>query len=98
MALGPERNTNIANKKIFHYDDAYIKQHLSNLWSSFHEIVKEHWGWAEKKGLLMKKGVYSCYFANLVKTLRATDLDITLHLNTNLISRKKITKIALLWN
>ena len=26
-----------------------IKQHLSNIWSSAHEKVKQHWGWAEKK-------------------------------------------------
>ena len=26
----------------------YIKQHLSNIWSSIHEKVKQHWGWTEK--------------------------------------------------
>ena len=26
-----------------------IKQHLSNIWSSIHEKVKQHWGWVEKK-------------------------------------------------
>ena len=26
----------------------YIKQHLSNIWSSIHEKVKQHWGWVEK--------------------------------------------------
>ena len=25
-----------------------IKQHLSNIWSSIYENVKEHWGWVEK--------------------------------------------------
>ena len=30
----------------------YIKQHLSNIWSSIHEKVKEHWGWVEKKHYL----------------------------------------------
>ena len=25
-----------------------IKQHLSNIWSSIHEKVKQHWGWVEK--------------------------------------------------
>ena len=24
------------------------KQHLSNIWSSIHEKVKQHWGWVEK--------------------------------------------------
>ena len=32
------------------YDDAfYIQQHLSTVWSSIHEEVKQHWGWVEKK-------------------------------------------------
>ena len=25
------------------------KQHLSNIWSSIHEKVKQHWGWVQKK-------------------------------------------------
>ena len=25
------------------------KQHLSNIWSSIHGKVKQHWGWVEKK-------------------------------------------------
>ena len=29
-----------------------VKQHLSNIWSSFHEKVKQHWGWAVKKHCL----------------------------------------------
>ena len=36
------------------YDDACIKQHLSNIWSSNHEKVKQHWGWDEKKRFLLK--------------------------------------------
>ena len=36
-----------------------IKQHLSNIWSSIYEKVKQHWGWAEKKAFLMKNSVYS---------------------------------------
>ena len=31
-----------------------IKQHLSNIWSSIHEKLKQHWGCLEKK----KKSVY----------------------------------------
>ena len=27
----------------------YIKQYLSNIWTSIHEKVKQHWGWVEKK-------------------------------------------------
>ena len=26
----------------------YVKQHLSNIWGSVHENVKQHWDWAEK--------------------------------------------------
>ena len=29
-----------------------IKQHLSNIRSSIHEKVKQHWGWVEKKRYL----------------------------------------------
>ena len=32
-----------------------IKQHLSNIWSSIHEKVKQHWGWVENKHCLLKK-------------------------------------------
>ena len=32
-----------------------IKQHLCNIWGSIHEKVKQHWGWVEKKLLLIKK-------------------------------------------
>ena len=32
----------------------WTKQHLSNVWSSIHEKVNQHWG---KKALLIKKSV-----------------------------------------
>ena len=32
-----------------------FKQHLSNIWSSLYERVKQHWGWVEKKPCLWKK-------------------------------------------
>ena len=32
-----------------------IKQHLSNIWSSVYENVKQHWGWVEKTRCLWKK-------------------------------------------
>ena len=35
----------------------YIKQHLSNIWSSIHEKVKQQWGWAEKSVTYKKKRV-----------------------------------------
>ena len=34
-----------------------IKQHLSGTWSSVHEKVKQHWGWAEKS-VAYKKSIY----------------------------------------
>ena len=34
-----------------------LKQHLSNISSSIHGKVKQHWGWVEKKALLMQKHV-----------------------------------------
>ena len=33
----------------------FIKQHQSNIWSSIHEKVRQHWGWVEKKALPIKK-------------------------------------------
>ena len=33
----------------------HIKQQTSNLWSSIHEKVKQHWDWVEKEGCLYKK-------------------------------------------
>ena len=35
-----------------------FKQHLSNIWSSIHEKIKEHWGRVLKKALLIKIGMY----------------------------------------
>ena len=43
-----------------------IKQHLSNIWSSIHEKVKQHWGWVEKKALLIKKSVYVFVFPGYI--------------------------------
>ena len=34
-----------------------IKQHLSNIWSSIYEKVKQHWSWVEKS-VAYKKSVY----------------------------------------
>ena len=36
-----------------------IKQHLSNIWGSVHEKVKQHWGWVEKKRCIQKN---ACIF------------------------------------
>ena len=34
-----------------------IKKHLSNIWSSSHEKVKQHWDWVEKERAY-KKSMY----------------------------------------
>ena len=34
-----------------------IKQHLSNIWSSIHEKVKQHWSWVGKGVAYEKKHV-----------------------------------------
>ena len=39
----------------------YIKQPLSNIWSSIREKVKQHWGWVEKIAFLIKKRVNRLY-------------------------------------
>ena len=36
-----------------------IKQYLNNIWGSIHKKVKQHWGWVEKKALLIKKACAS---------------------------------------
>ena len=37
----------------------FNKQHLSNIWSSIHEKVKQRWGWVEKKRCLYNKACIS---------------------------------------
>ena len=36
----------------------YVKQHLSNIWGSIHEIVKRHWAWVEKSVVYKKTFFY----------------------------------------
>ena len=45
-----------------------IKQHLhlSNIWSLVYENVKQHWGWVEKKVLLMKKACSQVTMVSIV--------------------------------
>ena len=57
--LGLGKGTNIVNIKsvtVCHMLIS-IEQHLSNIWGSINEKVKQHWGWVEKKALLIKKRV-----------------------------------------
>ena len=39
-----------------------IKQHLSNIWTSVHDKVKQHWDWVEKKNVTYKKSMYFLTF------------------------------------
>ena len=50
------------------------KQHLSNIWSSIHEKVKQHWGWVEKKRVVLEVTLktriatqksWACHFVTL---------------------------------
>ena len=34
-----------------------IKKHLSNIWNSIHEKVKQHWVWVEKSVAYKKKSM-----------------------------------------
>ena len=50
--LGLDMDTDILNIYMSQYIVICIKQHVSNIWSSIHDKVKQHWGWAEKKHCL----------------------------------------------
>lgn len=36
----------------------WYKQHLSNIWTSVHEKVKQYQGWVEKKNVVYEKSVW----------------------------------------
>ena len=44
----------------------FIKQLLSNIWSSIYEKAKQHWGWVEKS-VAYKKSPYVCYAERSIK-------------------------------
>ena len=51
--IGPDMDKNIMNiKNISLMMLTWIKQHLSNIWSSIQEKFKQHRAWVEKKGCL----------------------------------------------
>ena len=52
--LGLDMGINIVNTKkcLSMMMLIFIKQHLSNIWSSIHEKVKQHWGWIKKKRVI----------------------------------------------
>ena len=31
----------------------FVKQHISNIWSSIREKVKQHWGWVKKSCIFL---------------------------------------------
>ena len=47
-----------------------IKQHVSNIWSSIHEKVKQCWGSVKKKSVAYKKSVYHNQTGMLKNTFR----------------------------
>ena len=47
-----------------------IKQHLSNIWRSIHEKVKQHWGWVEIKHCLKKVCAGNIFGSLNMKNLR----------------------------
>ena len=58
------------------HDDAYIKQHLSNICSPIHEKVKQHLGWVEKSVAYIKRHAYcsklvpgECFWRSAVKSV-----------------------------
>lgn len=36
----------------------YIKQRLSNVWSSIHGKINQHWGWVEKRVAYIKASIF----------------------------------------
>ena len=66
-----------------------IKQHLSNIWSSIHGKVKQHWGWVEKKCCLLKKSMYLKMLINFFLTYRIVkNLTFFYCKRTNVTGRK----------
>ena len=60
-----------------------VKQHLSHIWSSVYEKVKQHWGWVEEKSLHIKKACSS-----LVPKMKAYLIYFLFHVCVN---REKIS-------
>ena len=49
-------DTNVLNiKRLSIMIVTCINQHLSTIWSSIHQKVKQHWGWVQKNRWLSKK-------------------------------------------
>ena len=66
-----------------------IKQHLSIIWSSIHENVKQGWGWIEKKRCLLKKSVYSLKDVLLKAMFTLTIFEILLFKGRSVLSPAK---------
>ena len=52
-----------------------IKQHLSNIWSSIYEKVKQHWGWIKESDVYKKKACI--YMVNFVPAMPESRLEQT---------------------
>ena len=50
------------------------KQHLSNIWNSIHEKIKQLWGWVKKKMLLKES-----FFCHSRENLRISDLSFNVY-------------------
>ena len=57
LGLDMDTNTRYISKCLSMMILTCIKQHLSNIWSSIHENVKQHWGWVEKSVASKEKRV-----------------------------------------
>ena len=75
----------------------FIKQHLSNTWSSIHEKVKQDWGWAEKGVANKKTCIFICWvsimsYANNNPLYVCSDnVDVTLE------KPKEVRKVLFEW-
>ena len=67
-----------------------IKQHLSNIWTSVFENVKQHWGWVEKKALLIEKACSQVTMPSIVRHAYIYDKHYTPCLKINNIRLGKI--------
>ena len=51
----------------------FNKQHLSTIWGSIHEQVKQHWDWVENNALLMKNKAFSLGYYSFPYHIKSTD-------------------------
>ena len=75
----------------------WIKQQLSNIWSSIHEKVKQLWAWVEKSVPYKKSVYYLCLFLCLLafvkSKFRSLQSIMSVVIVTTYKARVKIVKI-----